>query len=131
MIAKESAEEINMRYSTLCALLILFFVRPVIGGEADVVAIEFERSGKQTHSFNVTVSHADQGWDHYADRWEIIAPDGEILATRVLAHPHTNEQPFTRSLSGVKIPANIHQVTVRAHDSVHAYGGTTKRVVVD
>ena len=120
-----------MRYSTLCVLLILCFVTPVIGGEADVVAVEVESPGKRNYNFNVTVSHADQGRDHYADRWEIIAPDGEILAKRLLAHPHTNEQPFTRSLSGVKIPADIHQVTVRAHNSVHAYGGTTKRVVVD
>ena len=120
-----------MRYPTLCALLILCLVRPVFGGEADVVAVEVKSPGNQTYSFNVTVSHADQGWDHYADRWEIIAPDGEILARRVLAHPHTNEQPFTRSLSGVKIPVDIHQITVRAHDSVHAYGGTTKRIVLD
>jgi hypothetical protein len=86
-----------MRYPTLCTLLILCFFGPVFGGEADVVAVEVKSSGKLTYNFNVTVSHADQGWDHYADRWEIIAPDGEILATRVLAHPHTNEQPFTRS----------------------------------
>jgi hypothetical protein len=120
-----------MRYPSLCALLILCFVALVFGGEADVVAVDIERSGNQTYGFYVTVIHADQGWDHYADRWEIIAPDGEILAKRVLAHPHTNEQPFTRSLSGLKIPADIHQVTIRAHDSVHAYGGATKRIVLD
>jgi len=131
MIAKMPAKEIIMRCPALCALLILCFVGPVFGGEADVVAVEVKSPGNQTYSFNVTVSHADQGWDHYADRWEIIAPNGEILARRVLAHPHTNEQPFTRSLSGVKIPVDIHQITVRAHDSVHAYGGTTKRIVLD
>ncbi len=57
-----------MRYSGLCALLVLCFVGPVLGGETDVVAVEVERSGNQTYSFEVTVSHADQGWDHYADR---------------------------------------------------------------
>ncbi len=120
-----------MRYPSLCALLIISFAGPVLGGEADIVAVEVESSAKQTYSFKVTVSHADQGWDHYANRWEIIAPNGEILAKRILAHPHTNEQPFTRSLSGVKIPVDINQVTVRAHDSVHAYGGTTMRVSLD
>ena len=120
-----------MRYPFLCALLILCFVAPVLGGEADVVAVDIESSGNQTYGFDVTVNHADQGWDHYADRWEIIAPDGEILAKRVLAHPHTNEQPFTRSLSGVKVPADIHQVTVRAHDSVHAFGGATMKIALD
>lgn len=83
MIAKMSAKEINMRYPTLCALLILCFFGPVFGGEADVVAVEVKSSGKLTYNFNVTVSHADQGWDHYADRWELIAPDGEILARGV------------------------------------------------
>ena len=120
-----------MRYPSLCALLILCFTGPVLGGEADVVAVEVEKSGNHTYSFDVTVSHADQGWDHYADRWEIIAPDGEILAKRVLAHPHTNEKPFTRSLSGVKIPTNIQQVTIRAHDSVHAFGGATMKIELD
>ncbi len=44
------------------------------------------------------------------------------LLFRVLAHPHVNEQPFTRSLKGVKVPAGIERVLIRAHDSVHGYG---------
>ena len=43
----------------------------------------------------VTVQHADTGWDHYADAWEVLAPDGTVLGTRTLLHPHTDEQPFT------------------------------------
>jgi len=39
-----------------------------------------------------------------------------------------NEQPFTRSLSGVKLPAGIKQVVIRGHDSVHGFGGKEKRV---
>ena len=58
----------------------------------------------------------------------MVAPDGSILGSRVLYHPHVNEQPFTRSLSGVQIPLTIKQVTVRAKDSVHGYGGTEKQV---
>ncbi len=52
-----------------------------------------------------------------------LIPDGEVIATRVLAHPHDNEQPFTRSLGGVRIPAGLAKVRVRAHDKVHGYGG--------
>jgi hypothetical protein len=40
----------------------------------------------------------------------------------VLYHPHEDEQPFTRSLAGVVIPAGVRQVKVRARDSVHGYG---------
>jgi hypothetical protein len=56
--------------------------------------------------------------------WEVVGPDGQVLATRVLLHPHENEQPFTRSLDGVVIPPGVNVVTVRAHDKLHGYGGT-------
>ncbi len=46
-----------------------------------------------------------------------------MLGTRVLLHPHETEQPFTRALGGVKIPENVAEVTLRAHDRVHGYGG--------
>ena len=66
--------------------------------------------------------HGDTGWDHYADNFEVLAPDGTLLARRVLYHPHVNEQPFTRSADGVDVPAGITNVIVRAHDKVHGYG---------
>ena len=47
---------------------------------------------------------ADSGWDHYANRWEVLEPEGQVIATRTLLHPHVDEQPFTRSLSGIHIP---------------------------
>ena len=77
----------------------------------------------ETWRFSVTVAHADEGWDHYADAWDVVGPDGTLLGTRTLAHPHETEQPFTRSLGGVFIPADVHEVTIRARDSVHGYGG--------
>lgn len=96
-------------------------------GEADVVGVRMtERGG--AYNFSVTVRHADAGWEHYADKWEIVAPDGAVIDTRVLAHPHDNEQPFTRSLGGVRIPADMPTVTVRAHDKVHGYGGAEMEV---
>ena len=92
-------------------------------GQADVVNVEVDAVGQRTFRFAVTVRHADAGWDHYADRWQIVAPDGQVLAARVLHHPHVDEQPFTRSLSGVQIPESVSRVSVRAGDSVHGFGG--------
>ena len=63
---------------------------------------------------NITVRHDDEGWEHYADRWEVVAPDGTVLASRTLYHPHVDEQPFTRSLNGLVIPKGIMRVRVRA-----------------
>ena len=98
-------------------------------GEADVLDVKVQKSGDGVYRFDVTVRHADTGWDHYANKWEIVAPDGTVLATRVLAHPHVQEQPFTRSKGGVEVPAGVTQVIVRAGDSVHDIGGA--EVIVD
>lgn len=77
-------------------------------------------------TFDVTVSHGDTGWDDYADGWRILAADGSVLGYRKLAHPHVNEQPFTRSLSGVAIPEGTTSVGVQASDS---RGGWSSGVV--
>ncbi|MEM6407132.1 MAG: hypothetical protein AAF700_01810 [Pseudomonadota bacterium] len=79
------------------------------------------RQSGATWTFEVTISHPDTGWDHYADGWAVLAPDGTELGYRKLHHPHENEQPFTRSLSGVAIPDNLTEVKIRAHDSVHGW----------
>ena len=92
-------------------------------GEADVVEVVVSANDRGGYNFAVTVAHGDTGWDHYADRWEILDGDGNILGTRTLHHPHVNEQPFTRSLSAVEIPDHVKEVTVRAPDRVHGHGG--------
>lgn len=105
-------------------------VSPALAGPADVVSAEAVRNGDDW-TFNVTVKHGDTGWDHYADSWEVLDPDGEVLAVRVLLHPHVNEQPFTRSLGGVIVPEDVTTVTLRARDSVHGYGGAEIQVTLD
>jgi hypothetical protein len=98
---------------------------PAWSGEADVVDARARATAQGVYSFAVTVLHADTGWGHFADKWEVLAPDGTVLGTRVLQHPHVDEQPFTRSLSGVAVPPGLVQVSIRAHDSVHGWGGKT------
>ena len=119
-----------MNTRTLIVVLFLCVILPsvILAGEADVIAVDARKSGDNLYHFDVTVSHADEGWDHYADSWEVLDPEGNVLGTRTLYHPHVGEQPFTRSLSGVKIPGDITRITIRAHDSVHKYGGMTKSV---
>lgn len=111
-------------------LFAAIFAVPALAGEADVVKVDVAKEGTGTYGFDVTVRHADAGWKHYANKWEVIGPDGKILGTRVLYHPHENEQPFTRSLSAVKIPAGVDRVTLRAFDSVHEAGGAEVEVIL-
>jgi hypothetical protein len=108
--------------------LLLTTSLPALAGDADVLDVNVSCKNDSICRFDVTVRHDDEGWEHYANRWEVLSPDGEILATRELMHPHDNEQPFTRSLESVKIPGGLLEVVVRAHDLIHGYGG--KGIVV-
>jgi len=79
--------------------------------------------------FGTSVRHNDQGWEHFADGWEVIDLEGKKLGYRQLAHPHDNEQPFTRSQCDIKIPSTISKVIVRAKCNKHGFGG--KPFIVD
>lgn len=117
------SNRLNPLRGAVLALPLVLAAPVALAGEADVVGAEARQLDDGTWRFDVTVRHDDEGWDHYADRWEIVAPDGTVLGVRELAHPHVTEQPFTRSLGGVAIPDGIDRVTLRARDSVHGYGG--------
>lgn len=112
-----------LKKSLIFLLFFFLLCAPSLAGEANVTAVDIKKEGQNTYNFSVTVFHDDTGWDHYANKWEVTDENGNVLGTRILQHPHVGEQPFTRSLSGVKIPAHIRTVTIRAHDSVHKYGG--------
>ncbi|HMQ94827.1 MAG TPA: hypothetical protein PKA33_18265 [Amaricoccus sp.] len=92
-----------------------------MAGEPRVTAATATREGA-TWRFEVTVAHADTGWEHYVDGWEIAAPDGSRLGYRALLHPHVTEQPFTRALGGVAVPPELGRVAIRAHDSLRGWG---------
>lgn len=105
-------------------------------GNADVIYVRAVLEQGGTWTFHVTVEHPDTGWEDYADGWDVLTPTGEVLRpdrssqfTRLLLHPHENEQPFTRSQSGIVIPEGVTQVRVRAHDIVDGYGG--REVLID
>ena len=91
---------------------LLLLATAAYAGEADVIEVLVTHTGDDTYKFDVTVRHTDEGWEHYANKWDVTAPDETVLGTRILAHPHVDE------------------VTIRAHDLVHGYGGKTMKVVV-
>jgi len=104
----------------LLITILLSYSSTAVAGQARIIDVSVTNNNG-SFRFDVTLEHADSGWDHYADGWEVVSPAGDVLGKRVLAHPHVNEQPFTRSLSAVQIPQNVKTVSIRAHDSVHGY----------
>jgi hypothetical protein len=83
-------------------------------GEADVVKATIKKNGDGTYRIDATIKSNDRGWDYYADKFEAVTTDGKVLGTRVLVHPHDDEQPFTRELDQLKIPSGTKQIIVRA-----------------
>ena len=111
----------------------------VIDGEA--VLLEAETN---TYRVSATISSPYEkttSWDQYSDEFRVLdktevsggeaAADGNddlitVLGTRTLAHPHENEQPFTRSISFLEIPTYTTKIEIEARDSVNGYcGGST------
>jgi len=105
------------------ALATLLLHLPAWAGEADIVEGKISALGDNRYRIDATVLHADDGWDHYADRWDVLDSEGNVLGRRELAHPHDNEQPFTRSLT-LTLPPGTTLIRLQAHDSVHGLGGT-------
>ena len=126
---KSSEQEVNrVRLTPLLTAMMMLIAGPLVAGEADVINVTVVKTATDVYEFSVTVRHDDTGWEHYADKWEVLDSDQNILATRILYHPHVDEQPFTRELAGVSIPSAITEVDVRAHDSVHGFSGVTQKV---
>ncbi|ETX10637.1 hypothetical protein MUS1_13720 [Marinomonas ushuaiensis DSM 15871] len=96
---------------------------------AQVTYVKASQTSNGSWCFDTQVRHNDEGWQHYADTWQVVSQQGEVLGERVLFHPHDNEQPFTRSLCGVQIPSDVTMVIVRAKCNLHGFGGQT--VVID
>lgn len=112
-----------------CFILVFGFSATGTTGEADIVGVKIFKTGRDKFRIDASVRHADTGWDHYSNKFEVLDTDGNVLGTRVLHHPHVNEQPFTRSLT-LEIPKSITQVVVRAGDSQHEFGGAETTIEV-
>jgi len=109
------------------ALFALLVASPAFSDPAKVEDVA-ARTSDNGWRFDVTIRHADTGWDDYADGWRVEDAEGTVLGYRELFHPHVTEQPFTRSLSGVDIPAGTTRVFVRARTNVDGWDNQTTLV---
>ena len=101
------------------------FVSLAQAGKAAVLDATVTANPNGTYGISATVFHKDDGWSHYADKFDILTPDNRVIATRVLYHPHVGEQPFTRSIGNVQVPVGITEIVIRAHDNIHGDGERT------
>jgi hypothetical protein len=125
-----------MRRRSLFAILAVFAVSASAGIAQDalkplfpdIVAVKVQPRGADSFDFDVTMSSPYDTAQRYADAFRIVSKDGKVLGERVLLHDHADEQPFTRELTGVKVPAGIQSVVIQGRDQKSGYGGKTIEV---
>ena len=124
-------KRLNKNLISVCLLsAIVFTTTGLHANDASIVDAKIRASGGENmFRIDVTIKHADEGWDHYANRWDVLDENGILLGSRVLHHPHENEQPFTRSLS-LTIPPGVKEITIVASDSVHGDNAETMQLAV-
>lgn len=103
---------------------------PALADEARIDAVTAQSNGDNWR-FSVALTHPDTGWAHYADGWRILDANGRELGMRPLMHPHVNEQPFSRSLAGVTIPAGTISVFIQARCIVDGWGEALFEVILE
>lgn len=94
--------------------------------KADLAVVQsVSVSGKPgSYTFTVTISSQDLGCERYADWWEVVDLEGELIYRRILLHSHVVEQPFTRSGGPVEItPDETVIVWVHFHPEGYAEAG--------
>ena len=111
----------------LTAIAVILFALPAAADPPVIEAVRAAPDGDGWR-FDVTISHPDTGWDHYADGWRVLDMNGAELGMRVLVHPHVTEQPFTRSLGRVAVPEGTSQVRIQARCQVDGWSDDTYAV---
>jgi hypothetical protein len=96
----------------------------------DILSATVKARGVDTFDFDVTVSSPYDTPQRYADAFRALTLDRKVLGERVLLHDHQTEQPFTRDLYGVRIPADIKRVIIEGRDQLHGWGGKTIEVAL-
>ncbi len=96
----------------------------------DVITAKVQPRGGNKFDFDVTVSSPYDTPQRYADAFRVMHKDGTVYGERVLLHDHANEQPFTRELQGIVVPAGVRSVVVQARDLRNGWGGKTVETVL-
>jgi hypothetical protein len=110
------------------------FAQPKAADEAqkypNVVNVKVKARGDRRFDFDVTISSPYETPQRYADAFRVMSAEGVVYGERKLLHDHADEQPFTRDLYGVAIPAGVVSVIVQARDQKFGYGGKTLKALL-
>ena len=72
------------------------------------------KESSEGYTFDVSILSPDWDCNYYADWWEVLSEDGDLLYREVFQENHIDEQPFKSTGKPIKIEAD-RVVIVRAH----------------
>jgi len=81
--------------------------------QANVTAVT-TNGNEGAYRFSVTLKSTETGCEQYADWWEVLSEEGELLYRRILVHSHPDTQPFTRSGGKVNIGGQVIVIAPKA-----------------
>jgi hypothetical protein len=96
----------------------------------NVLSASVTKSTDNTYVVEATLSSPYDTPQRYANAWRVVDLAGNVLGVRELAHDHQTEQPFTRTLEGVVIPAGVDVVFIEGRDQANGWGGLRVQVAV-
>lgn len=94
------------------------------GREANVLGVDWANTTDGTTLWVTLYKELDE-YDGIGDWWQIEDLDGNVIGSKQVSQ---NETHYTSNHT-ITVPPGIRYLVVRAHDSVHGYGG--QAVVVD
>ena len=89
---------------------------------ADIVDVAQVGGEEGNYTLRVGIKSTETGCQQYADWWEILSADGNLVHRRVLGHPHRTEQPFRRDGVNIEIQKDT-VIYIRAHMNNKGYVG--------
>ncbi|MEO0536727.1 MAG: hypothetical protein AAF215_23055 [Cyanobacteria bacterium P01_A01_bin.123] len=97
---------------------------------ATVTAVEVTAGEPEAYTFVITIESPDTGCDQFANWWEVLDEEGNLIFRRILVHSHVDEQPFSRPGGAVAVQPD-QPLLVRAHMYPHGYGTQAMQGTVD
>lgn len=88
-------------------------IQIALNNESKITSVKVT-GNENNYTFSVGILSKDTGCEQYANWWEVVTEDGQLIYRRILTHSHVNEQPFVRSGGIVKISKD-QIVIVRLH----------------
>ncbi|CEM32708.1 unnamed protein product [Vitrella brassicaformis CCMP3155] len=99
----------------LLALSVATLAAPSADPSADVLEVSVRETSAGKYMIGVTLETSDVDCTHYANWWEVLSEDGELLYRRILRHSHAATQPFTRYSEDDVSLEEDQEIIVRAH----------------